>query len=71
MTGVSKKAVTRLLVECGEFCSAYQDLALRNLKCQRIQVDEMWSFVYAKQKNVTSEIAAERVAGDVWLWSAT
>lgn len=70
MTGVAKKTVTRLLVECGEFCADYQDRAFRNLRCQRVQVDELWSFCYAKQKNVTPDIAAERVAGDVWLWSA-
>lgn len=70
MTGVAKKTVMRLLVEVGEFCADFQDKAFRNLKCQRVQVDEMWSFVYAKQKNVTAEIAQERVAGDVWLWSA-
>jgi IS1 family transposase len=70
MTGGCKKAVTRLLVECGAFCAEYQDRAFRNLKCQRLQVDEMWSFCYCKQKNVTSEIATERIAGDVWLWSA-
>ena len=70
MTGVAKKTVVRLLVEVGAFCSEYQDRAFRNLKCQRIQVDEMWSFCYCKQKNLTSEIAEDRVAGDVWLWSA-
>lgn len=70
MTGVSKKAVMRLLVECGDFCAEYQDRVFRNLKCSRIQVDEMWSFCYCKQKNVTEEISAGHVAGDVWLWSA-
>src|ERR1039458_4935077 len=54
MTGVAKKTVMRLLVEVGAFCSEYQDRAFRNLKCQRIQVDEMWSFCYCKQKNLTS-----------------
>lgn len=70
MTGLAKKTVMRLLVEVGEFCAQYQDRAFHNLKSRRVQVDEMWSFVYAKQRNVTPEIAAERVAGDVWLWSA-
>jgi len=70
MTGVSKKAVMRLLVEVGEFCAEFQDKAFRGLNCQRIQVDEMWSFCYCKQKNVTEEIAKKQVAGDVWLWSA-
>src|ERR1035437_502045 len=70
MTGIAKKTVMRLLVECGEFCAEYQDRAFRNLKCRRLQVDEMWSFCYCKQKNVTPEIAENHVAGDVWLWSA-
>src|ERR1035437_55459 len=67
MTGVAKKTVMRLLVECGTFCSEYQDRVFRNLKCQRLQVDEMWSFVYAKEKNVTETIAATNpAAGDAW-----
>ena len=58
MTGVAKKTVSRILVEAGAFCLEHQDGMFRNLKCQRLQVDEMWSFVYAKQKNVTPAIAA-------------
>src|SRR5450631_2076386 len=58
MTGIAKKTVMRVVVEVGAFCSGYQDKAFRNLNCQRLQVDEMWSFVYAKAKNVTPEIAA-------------
>lgn len=71
MTGVAKKTVMRLLVEVGAVCSEYQDHAFRNLKCRRVQVDELWAFLYAKQKNVTSEIAAKNPdAGDIWLWVA-
>jgi IS1 family transposase len=71
MTGIAKKTVNRILVEAGAFCLEYQDSAFRNLKCQRLQVDEMWSFVYAKQKNVTPAIAAKvQSAGDAWLWVA-
>jgi IS1 family transposase len=70
MTGVAKKTVMRLLIECGEFCAEYQDRLFRNLKCRRLQVDEMWSFCYCKQRNVTPEIAENHVAGDVWVWSA-
>src|SRR5690348_16313099 len=70
MTGIAKKTVIRLVVEVGAFCSRYQDQAFRNLKCRRLQVDEMWSFCYCKQKNVTPEIAASHVAGDAWLWVA-
>src|SRR6185312_155501 len=71
MTGIAKKTVSRILVEVGAFCLEYQDSAFRNLNCQRLQVDEMWSFVYAKQKNVTPVIAARvQSAGDAWLWVA-
>ena len=59
MTGVSKKAVSRLLVEAGAMAAEYQDRVMRNLTCRRIQVDELWTFCYAKEKNVTAEIAAK------------
>jgi IS1 family transposase len=71
MTGVAKKTVMRLLGEAGAFCLQYQDSAFRGLNCRRIQIDEMWSFVYAKAKNVTPAIAAKvQSAGDAWLWVA-
>ena len=71
MTGVSKKAVSRLLVEAGAMAAEYQDRVMRNLTCRRIQVDELWTFCYAKEKNVTAEIAAKVPgAGSVWLWVA-
>jgi IS1 family transposase len=70
MTGASKNTIQKLQLELGAACSAYMDAHLRNLPCKRVQVDEVWSFVYAKQKNVTVEIAASRVAGDVWTWVA-
>lgn len=71
MTGVSKKAVTRLLVEAGAVASEYMDATFKNLACRRVQVDEIWTFNYCKNKNLTPEIAA-RVpqAGDLWLWVA-
>lgn len=55
MTGVAKKTVMRLLVEAGAIASQYQDEVFRNLKCNRLQLDEMWAFVGAKQKNLTPE----------------
>ncbi len=71
LTGASINTVSKLLVEVGAACAAYQDEALRNLTCQRIQCDEIWSFCYAKNKNVTPEMK-EKVpgAGDVWTWTA-
>ena len=71
MTGIAKKTVMRLVVEVGTFCADYQDRVFRNLNCERMQVDECWSFVFAKEKNVTEEIAANNPgAGDAWLWAA-
>ena len=51
-------------------CAAYQDRVLRNLPCKRIQVDEIWSFVYAKHMNLKNAKAAPRDAGDIWTWTA-
>jgi IS1 family transposase len=71
MTGVAKNTIAKLLVELGAACSEYLDKHLVNLACQRVQVDEIWSFCYAKAKNVTPEIAAKNpFAGDVWTWVA-
>lgn len=66
----SINTVTKLLVDVGTACSDYQDKTLRNLPCKRVQVDEIWSFVYAKEKNVPYAKAAPRKAGDVWTWTA-
>lgn len=66
----SINTVTKLLVDVGTACAEYQDKTLRNLSCKRVQVDEIWSFVYAKDKNVASAKAAPDKAGDVWTWTA-
>ena len=58
MTGAAKNTVVKLLADVGTACAAYQDNALRNLPCKRVQCDEIWSFVYAKAKNVPTAIAA-------------
>lgn len=71
MTGIAKNTVTKLLVEIGAACSKYQDEAFRNLNCKRLQADEIWSFVYAKAKNVKPEHFQDGgYAGDVWTWTA-
>ncbi len=69
MTGVSKKTVMRLLVEVGEVCADFQSRVFRNLRSKRLQLDEMWAWIYCKDKNRTEEIARKHPdAGDVWLW---
>jgi IS1 family transposase len=67
---VSINTVYKLAIDAGEACSAYQDQAFRNLSCKRLQLDEIWSFVYAKQRNVMVAKAAPETVGDVWTWVA-
>jgi IS1 family transposase len=66
----SINTVTKLLVDVGIACAEYQDKALCNLNCRRVQCDEIWSFVGAKQKNVSAERVGEFGVGDVWTWTA-
>src|SRR5437867_10138609 len=70
LADVSINTVTKLLLDVGAACEQYQDQTLRNLKCKRIQCDEIWSFVYAKAKNVPADHAGEFGYGDVWTWTA-
>lgn len=67
---VSINTVTKLLVDAGEACAAYHDETVRNVKAAKVQCDEIWSFCYAKQKNVSKAKAAPEEAGDVWTWTA-
>lgn len=67
---VSINTVTKLLVKAGEVCKAYHDENVRDLRTKRVQCDEIWSFCYAKNKNLPDCKAAPEVAGDVWTWTA-
>ena len=69
MTGVAKHTALRLLKNLGCACAAYHDSHVRNLHVRRAQCDEIWAFVYAKQKNVTED-QMNAGAGDVWTWTA-
>jgi IS1 family transposase len=69
MTGVSRNTIDKLLVDLGGACSSYQHRVFRNLRCNRIQCDEIWSFCGAKEKNTTPETKAKGW-GDVWTWVA-
>jgi len=71
LTGVAKGTILRLLADVGRACPAYQDAAIRNVSARRVQIDEIWSFVGCKQKNITAKIAAKNPrAGDVWTFVA-
>lgn len=69
VTNHSKQTVLRFLVDMGEVCKQYHDLLVRNLKCRRIQCDEIWSFNYCKEKRVLDSKAAPVGAGSVWTWT--
>ena len=66
IVGCSKNTVVKLLVDAGQAVSDYQDKALRDLTCRKLQADEIWSFVYAKRDSLTNNPEA----GDVWTWVA-
>lgn len=70
LTGVAKNTIVKLLVELGDACAKYQDATLRNLPCKRLQCDEIWSFVGAKDQNVPAEMKGEFGLGSVWTWTA-
>lgn len=70
LTGASKNTVSKLLIDAGKACATYHDANVRNVKAARVQVDEIWSFTYAKQKNVATAKEAPEGAGDTWTWTA-
>jgi IS1 family transposase len=70
MTDTAKNTVIKLLVDIGQACAEYQNRTLRNLKCTRLQCDEIWSFCYAKEKNVPVEKQGQFGYGDVWTFVA-
>ena len=70
IVGVSNNTVLKLLADLGEACAAYQDKIFRNLKCKRIECDEIWSFVHAKERHLTPELQGVFGYGDVYTWVA-
>jgi IS1 family transposase len=71
LTGVSKTTVSKLVVDAGQAAAWYQDRVFQSLNCERLQIDEVWGFVAAKQKNVGTMKWPQFDAGDAWLWVAT
>ena len=67
---VSPNTVAKLLEEAGKACEAFHDRTVRNVQSKRVQCDEIWSFCYAKQKNVERAKAAPEGSGDLWTWTA-
>jgi IS1 family transposase len=70
MTGAAKNTIVKLLADLGEACAEYQDGALQQLPCKVVEVDEIWSYCYAKQKNVPEQFKGTPGYGDVWTFTA-
>ena len=70
MTGVAKGTVLTLLADVGQACAEYHDRVMHNVKSRRVQCDEIWSFCYAKEKNVPKEMQGRYGVGDVYTWTA-
>ena len=70
VTGASVNTITKLLLDAGEACVAFHNETVRNVKSERVQVDEIWQFCYAKARNVETAKVAPEGAGDTWTWTA-
>ena len=70
ITGVDKDAILRLLVDIAPICRESHNSLVRNLRCERIEADELWSFIRKKNKRCSKE-DIEKGFGDSWLWLAT
>lgn len=70
MTGTHKTTILRLIADMGKACQKYHDEHVRNLKCKRVQCDEVWNFCYSKQANIPEAKQGQFGFGDVWTWTA-
>ena len=70
ISGVAFNTVLKFAADAGKAAAAYQDKVLRNLPCKRVQVDEIWAFCYAKDKNVPEHLQGKQGVGSVWTWVA-
>lgn len=70
MTGAAKNTIVKLLADLGEACTEYQDGVLVDLPCTVVEADEIWSYCYAKQKNVPEQFKGTPGYGDVWTFTA-
>lgn len=70
ITGVAKNTIQKQTRQLGEACLEFQDNALRYLNCQRLQLDEIWCFCYAKDKNLPDHMKGQPGVGSIWTWTA-
>src|SRR4051812_26946112 len=70
VTGAAKNTISKLILDLGDACSRYMDGQIRNLSCERIECDEIWSFVHSKDKNLPAHLEDDPDFGSVWTWTA-
>jgi IS1 family transposase len=70
ISGVAKNTIQKLTVDVGEACLEFQNQALRNLPCKRLEMDEIWNFCYAKDKNLSDAMRNVQGVGSMWTWTA-
>ena len=70
LADVSINTVTKLLVDVGAGCQKFHDENVRNLTARRVQCDEIWSFIYAKEKNLPENLKGKYGVGSIWTWVA-
>lgn len=70
MTGVAKGTVLAFLADMGDVCMDLHDRAVRGLHTERLQCDEIWSFVNTKDKNLPPSKKNDDSVGSIWTWTA-
>lgn len=70
MTGVARNTISDLAIAAGAVCATYQDKVLRNLSVRRVQVDEIWQYIYCKDANIPKKLEGQFGVGSVWTWTA-
>ena len=71
ITGVSINTVAKLLNDAGDACAAYHHDYVRGIRGhRRVECDEIWAFVYAKERAVRHAKSAPEGAGDAWTFTA-
>ena len=70
ITGVAFNTIKALLIQAGKVAAAYHDVHVRDVQVQHVQCDEVWSYVYAKAKQVAKMPTAPPDAGSIWAWTA-
>ncbi len=64
MTGIHRDTIMRLGVRVGEGCTALLDAKMRDLPCNRLEIDEVWGFIGKKESRLKPDDDPQ--FGNVW-----